>query len=111
MFTAWDQAATRRRHVAALAIIGVPLSMSRRSQLMQTGAPLLIGLPSAAACGLLTGSAYLGLLNAQGPPIMHTPLRGFTVIAATAIGAAMLIAVITTLGLGKRIRAIDLRHE
>ncbi len=107
LITALDAAVQRRRHLASLSVLGVPLSLSRGSQLIQVAVPLLIGLPAAAAAGLLAGRAYLMLSSEQAP----VPWPSVGVLVGVALLASFGVAGLTVPGLGRAVRAEDLRRE
>lgn len=107
LITAADAAVQRRKHLASLAMVGVPLGVSRRSQLVQVATPMLVGLPIAAACGLLAGRAYLQLGAAAQP----VPWASVTTMLLGATSAGVVVAALTVLGLGRAPRAEDLRRE
>jgi hypothetical protein len=102
-----DRASERRRHLAALAVLGVPGRVVRRSQLVQALAPLALGIPVAAGIGLLAGGAYLTV--AEERSATPWPVVALLVVAVAAAGG--LVAGGTLLGLGGRIRPADLRRE
>ena len=60
-----DRAMERRRHLAALTLLGVPRRVVRGSQLLQAAAPLVVGLPLAGGAGLLAGTVYLTLTGSR----------------------------------------------
>ena len=111
-FTAVDRAIERRTHVAALCVVGVPIGVSRRSQLWQTAAPLIVGVPAAVACGLLAGRSYLSL-NADDPDMIapHLPLQGIATLVVVCLAGAMAVAALTLVGLGRAPTSVDLRRE
>jgi putative ABC transport system permease protein len=98
-----DRASERRRHLAALAVLGVPGRVVRRSQLLQALAPLAVGIPVAAGIGLLAGGAYL--------QTTATPWPAVALLVLAVAAAAGLVAGGTLLGLGGPIRPADLRRE
>ncbi len=108
LITALDAAVQRRRHLAALAIIGVPLAVSRHSQLVQVAVPLLIGLPIASSCGLLAGRAYLQLDDSNR---IAMPWTSTGSILGLALLAGLVVAALTVPGLGRAPHAEDLRRE
>lgn len=107
LITALDAAVQRRRHLASLSVLGVPLALSRASQLIQVAVPLLVGLPAAAAAGVLAGRAYL-MLTFQRPPV---PWPSVGVLVGVALLASFAVAGLTVSGLGRAVRAEDLRRE
>lgn len=107
LITALDAAVQRRRHLASLSVLGVPLALSRGSQLIQVAVPLLIGLPAAAAAGLLAGRAYLMLGYTRAP----VPWPSVGVLVAVALLASLAVAGLTVTGLGRAVQAEDLRRE
>lgn len=102
-----DQAVERRRHLAALTLLGVPSRVVRRSQLLQVGAPLLVGFPIAGALGLLSGVAYLNLIGMRA----ITPLTSVVILILGALCASAVVVLASIVGLGGRVRAQDLRQE
>ena len=108
LITALDAAVQRRRYLAALAVIGVPLAVSRRSQLVQVAAPLVIGLPAASGCGLLAGRAYLQLGESNR---IATPWASTGSLLGFALLAGLVVAALTVPGLGRSPHAEDLRRE
>ena len=108
LITALDAAVQRRRHLAALAVIGVPLAVSRRSQLIQVAAPLVIGLPIASGCGLLAGRAYLQLTESNR---IAMPWGSTSSLLGFALLAGLVVAGLTVPGLGRAPHAEDLRRE
>lgn len=102
-----DQATARRRHLASLSVLGVPGRVIRRSQLLQAGAPLAVGLPLAGVTGLLAGAAFLNLVGARST----TPWPAVAALVVAAVAASLLVAAATVAGLGGRVRASDLRKE
>lgn len=102
-----DRAMERRRHLAALTVLGVPARVVRRSQLLQVAAPLAIGLPMAGGTGLLAGTAYLNLIGARA----STPWPAITALVLGALVASALVAAATVAGLGGRLRPHELRQE
>lgn len=107
LITAADSALERRSHLAALAVVGVPPAVIRRSQLAQVAGPLLVGLPLAGGCGLLAGIAYLDIGGDTAP----VPWSAVVVLVVLATAAALVVAALTLVGLGARVRARDLRRE
>lgn len=101
-----DQAVERRRHLAALTVLGVPARVLRRSQLLQAAAPLIVGLPVAGGTGLLAGASYLNLVGSRAV----TPWPAVTALAVGAVAAGLVVAAATVAGLGGRTRASDLRQ-
>lgn len=107
LVAAVDRAVARRREVAALVALGVPLRTVRLSQLLQTGLPLVLGLPAAGAAGLLAGAAYLGIDGDVGTLPWRAALQA-TTLAASAAGLA---ALCTLLGIGRPTSPDLLRRE
>ncbi|HEU4676402.1 MAG TPA: FtsX-like permease family protein [Motilibacteraceae bacterium] len=105
--TALDRAVERRRQLAAFHVLGAPRRLLRRSQLVQTLLPLAIGLPAAAAAGLLAGRAYLQLIG-EGA---HTPWRGVLATLGLGLLAALLVAAVSLPGIGRRVTPELLRRE
>lgn len=105
--TALDRAVERRRQLAAFHVLGAPRRLLRRSQLVQTLLPLAIGLPAAAAAGLLAGRAYLQLIG-EGA---HTPWTGVLTTLGLGLVAALLVAAVSLPGIGRRVTPELLRRE
>ncbi|MBA3418894.1 MAG: ABC transporter permease [Geodermatophilaceae bacterium] len=102
-----DRAVERRRHLAALTVLGVPARVVRSSQLLQAAAPLVVGLPLAGGSGLLAGAAYLNLIGARAA----TPWPAIVALVLGALAAGALVAAATVAGLGGRVQPQDLRQE
>jgi len=102
-----DRAVQRRRHLAALTVLGVPARVVRSSQLLQAAAPLVVGLPLAGGSGLLAGAAYLNLIGARAA----TPWPAIVALVLGALAAGALVAAATVAGLGGRVQPQDLRQE
>lgn len=102
-----DRITERRRQSASLHAIGAPNVVFATSQFIQSAAPLLLGVPLAAALGLLAGRTYLS----YGGEAQSTPwsAAGFTAIAAlvATIAIAMGVAAIS----GRPLRSSDLHQE
>ncbi len=107
LITGIDHAVERRRHLAALTLIGVQPAVVRRSQLLQALTPLIVGVPLAGCGGLLTGAAYLALIGQS----TTTPWPAVSAVTAAALAAAFLVATATVAGLGGRIKPVDFRRE
>jgi putative ABC transport system permease protein len=107
LVTGIDRAMERRRHLAGLAVLGVPAGVVRRSQLLAALAPLAVGLPLAGGAGLLAGATYLSLGSVR----RATPWEDVSLLIAAALAAAVLVAAATVTGLGGRVRPADLRRE
>lgn len=107
LITGIDRAVERRRHLASLATLGVPTSLSRRSQYLQVATPLMIGLPLAGAAGLCAGYSFLS----YGERSQATPWAQAILLTAVALIAGNIVAALTVTGLGGRIGPADLRRE
>jgi len=102
-----DRAIERRREVASLHVVGVPVSVVRRSQLIQAVLPLVIGVPLAGGMGLLAGAAYLN----YGGERAAAPWPSVTVAVVAGLVAAVLVAAATVTALGRGVTPELLRRE
>lgn len=107
LIAAVDRALERRRQVAALAAVGVPLRVLRRSQLIQSLLPLAVGIPLAGGLGLLGGYGYLR----YGEGIAVSPVPSILAIAVGGLVAALLVATLTLPALGRGATPDLLRRE
>ena len=103
---ATDRAAERRRSVVGMHVLGVPASVVRRSQLIQTLLPIAIGIPIGAALGLLAGRGYLQYIDAP-----YTPVRMAVAVTAGAFGLGVVLAVATVPVMSRSVAAEHLRRE
>jgi len=96
--TSVDAVRERRRSFAALVAAGTPLSVLRRSVLVQTVLPLVLGVAVATGCAGFASAVYLGIGAAgQDPsyPVTHVPWPSLLGIAATAVVAVALATTAT----------------
>lgn len=107
LVTGVDRAVERRRHLASLTLVGVPVSLIRRSQLLQATAPLAVGLPVAAGAGLLAGRSFLGFAS----PFLATPWPAALAATGIAVAGGLVVAAATVAGLGRAPGPADLRRE
>lgn len=107
VIAAIDRSFERRREVAALHVLGAPTSLAWSSQLLQVLVPVVLGVPSAIGLGLLSGVAYL----AFGDALEAAPMRTVGGAAAWATLAAVAAAVVSTLGIPRRVSPELLRRE
>ena len=102
-----DRVTERRRRLASLWAVGAPSGVLRRSQLWQALLPLAVGAPLAVAIGGLIGTAYLSL----GGIIGRFPWNQTLVLLAIALTSAVITALVSQVGLGRRPSADLLRRE
>ena len=102
-----DRVAERRRRLASLWAVGAPSGVLRRSQLLQSLLPLVVGAPLAVAIGGLIGTAYLSL----GGIIGRFPWSQTSALLGIALAAAIITAVVSQVGLGRRPSPDQLRRE
>ena len=107
LITGIDRAVERRRHLAALAMIGVPGGVVRRSQFWQLAVPLALGLPLAVGAGLLAAAAYLASIG----DLEVLPWAGALKLGVISLAGGLIIALATVTGLGGRVRPTELRQE
>jgi len=107
LIAAVDRALERRRQVAALAAVGVPLRVLRRSQLIQSLLPLGVGIPLAGGLGLLGGYGYLR----YGEGIAASPVPSILATAVGGLVGALLVAALTLPALGRGATPELLRRE
>ncbi|MFX0537865.1 FtsX-like permease family protein [Ornithinimicrobium sp. Y1847] len=107
-----DRVLERRVELSRLRLLGTPVGVLRGSHWLEVALPLLLGCGLALGLGHLVGAGYLDLAN-QGlsateryglPPFY---LAG-TLLAAA--GGALLVAALTSLGLGSRLRPEQVRQ-
>lgn len=103
-----DRAVTRRREVTALQLVGVPRSVLRRTQWVESAAPLALGSFLAIGFGVLAGATYLDLNNGENLPVPWTQSLVLTVAAG--LGSA-LVGVLTVIASSPRISPDLIRQE
>jgi len=88
--TTADSLRERRHAHAALAAMGAPARVLRRSVLMQTATPLLITVTVAVGVSAAASWMYLRLGTSDGVPVPSLPWSGYGLIAASAVVASLL---------------------
>lgn len=102
-----DRAAERRRSLTRLQVIGSPISALRTSERLQAALPLTVSALTALAAAALAVQAYTTWSAI--PDATATSITG-PLLAAALIGTVV-IATVTTIGLGKEIPEDTLRQE
>ncbi|MCD0451141.1 FtsX-like permease family protein [Actinocorallia sp. API 0066] len=102
-----DRAVERRRDVAALVLVGVPLRLLRASQLLQLVLPLGVGLLLAVITGQLAGYAYL----AGGGDEELARLQGALVVLAAGALTILATALASLPTVGRRVDVALLHRE
>lgn len=102
-----DRAAERRRSLTRLQVIGSPISVLRASERLQAALPLTVSVLTALAAAALAAQAYTTWSG-----IPDATAIGITgpILAAALVGT-IVIAVVTSIGLGKQIPEGTLRQE
>lgn len=104
---AFDRLLERRRQIASLRAVGVPVGTLRAGQVGQMVLPLLLGIPLAGALGLLTGAGFL----AYGGATDYLPWRSVALLTLAGL-ALVLVAGATTLpAIATKITPENLRRE
>lgn len=108
---ALDRARERRRAVASLAVVGVPLRTIRAAQFGQVAIPALIGMVLALVSAVLF--VFGGVRLAYDDAFSVDPVAVSSLVAITAIIVVLtlMVAGATTLGLGRRPTPETLRRE
>ncbi|WP_328990987.1 hypothetical protein OG394_32510 [Kribbella sp. NBC_01245] len=104
---AFDRLLERRRQIASLRAVGVPVGTLRAGQVGQMVLPLLLGIPLAGALGLLAGAGYL----AFGGAIDYLPWRSVALLTLAGLGLALLAGAITLPAIATKITPESLRRE
>ncbi|MFC0628832.1 FtsX-like permease family protein [Kribbella deserti] len=102
-----DRIAERRRQLATLRAVGVPVGTLRLGQVGQLVLPLLLGIPLAGGLGLLAGSAYLAFAGATD----FVPWRSVGGVTLASLVLVLIAATTTLPAIGAKVSAADLRRE
>lgn len=106
--TSVDAVRERQRSFAALVAAGTPTGVLRRSVLVQTLLPLLLGVALATACAGFAAAVYLGI---GGEPRVGVPWLSMVGIGATAVVAVSLATAATLPAVRAASRPSALRTE
>lgn len=101
-----------RRHAhAALAAMGTPVRVLRRTVLLQTATPLLLTVTVAVAVSAAASWMYLQLASSDGSPAPALPWSGYGLIAVSAVAASLLATACALPFVGSATRPAALRTE
>lgn len=104
---ALDRALERRRQIASLRAVGVPVGTLRAGQVGQMVLPLLLGVPLAGALGLLAGASYL----AFGQATEVLPWRSVGLLTLASFALVLVVGALTLPAVGAKVGPEFLRRE
>jgi len=107
LVTAVDRAAARRAEVVSLQLIGVPRTMLRAGQWLESAVPLAVGCVLATGLGMLAGKTYLCL----GDSSLPLPWGPSMTIAAGGVLGAVLVGAFTVIASSPKIAPDLIRRE
>jgi hypothetical protein len=99
-----EAVAVRRRALAVQVAVGVPRGVLVRASLLETALPLGPGVVVAGGGGVAVGAWYAGLAGSGGVP------WGACVVPAVVWGACVAASAVAVRGLGRGVRAGELRY-
>jgi putative ABC transport system permease protein len=104
-----DRALARRRELASLRVLGTSSSTLRRAQLLEAAIPAVAGSLLAIASGLLAGTTYLRMADAEGP--VDVPWASVLWLLGVSALTALAVATVTVIATNPRLTPDLVRQE